>query len=99
MWMWFQQLVEWYREHYGLSKPPEFFKYYYQALYIGYEFVETAGEPITRLKGTSKLSVKEFSKFLESVKLDIESDEDYQGLILKDPELMRFAIYGEKRAA
>jgi len=97
--LWYQQLVKWYRDHYGLDKQPEYFKFYYQGLFLGFETIETAGEPVNQLVGTSKLSIKEFSQFLENVKLSIESDEDYAGLILKDPEMMRYAIYGEKKAA
>ncbi len=96
MWLWFQQLVDWYLEHYGLQKPPEFFKYYYQGLFLGYKVIETAGKPVEKLVGTSEIGIKEFAKFLEKVKLSIESDDDYQGLVLKDPDLMRYAIYGDK---
>jgi len=98
MWLWLQQLVKFYRDHYGLNKRPEYFKFYYQALFLGYETIETVGAPISKLIGTSSLGVKEFAKFLENIKLSIESDDDYVGLLLKDPELMRYAIHGEKAA-
>jgi len=96
MWMWIQQLVELYRERCGLNKRPEFFKFYYQALFLGFEVIETAGKPVKQLIGTSSLGVKDFAKFLENMKLSIESDDDYVGLVLKDPELARYAIEGKK---
>ena len=66
--MWFNEIAEFVREHYGQAYPAEAFKEWLKATYLGQE-VHTMpnGQVVAYTRHTSDLSVEEFTHFLEQV--------------------------------
>lgn len=66
MWCWAKELSDGYYLHYGELYSPDTWKVYMQTKLLGYRERALPGGEITQeLIGTSKLSVKQFSEFLD----------------------------------
>lgn len=83
-WKWMKEIADWYNEANGTVVSDEDIHEYFKNLFLDAEFKEVFGQQIVKYKSTTKLGVKQFSDYLESIEfwavereIELSHDTDY----------------------
>lgn len=95
MWLWLSEICQQYLLSHGRYFTSEAWKHDFQEAFLGYEQIETPRGNLTRVKGTSKLPVDEFSDFLNKIEAFVGSE---YGIGLPHPDDLYNEAMGRKKS-